>query len=79
MKKEENLLNLQNNNQINIDLKNLISECTNYDFKVMLEEKKPKSWLKSVSAFANGLGGSLLFGVENDSTINPISNHNFLC
>lgn len=28
--------------------------------KVMLEAKKPKSWLKSVSAFANGLGGSLL-------------------
>ena len=37
----------------------LIAECTAYDFKVMLEEKKPKSWLKSVSAFANGLGGSL--------------------
>ncbi len=31
----------------------LISECTAYDFKLMLEEKKPKSWLKSVSAFAN--------------------------
>lgn len=36
-----------------------ISECTAYDFKLMLEEKRPKSWLKSVSAFANGLGGSL--------------------
>ena len=41
----------------------LLSECTAYDFKVALEEKKPKSWLKSVSAFANGLGGSLFFGV----------------
>lgn len=79
MKKEENLLNLQNNNQINIDLKNLISECTNYDFKVMLEEKKPKSWLKSVSAFANGLGGSLLFGVENDSTIKGLENIQYVC
>lgn len=36
-------------------MNNLISECTAYDFKVTLEEKKPKSWLKSVIAFANGL------------------------
>ena len=42
-----------------MELENLIAECTAYDFKLMLEEKKPKSWLKSVSAFANGLGGSL--------------------
>ena len=47
----------------------LISECTAYDFKLMLEEKRPKSWLKSVSAFANGMGGSLFFGVENDGVI----------
>ena len=50
-------------------LKDLIAECTAYDFKVMLEEKKPKSWLKSVSAFANGLGGSLFFGIDNDGII----------
>ena len=43
---------------LGMELKTLIAECTAYDFKVMLEEKKPKSWLKSVSAFANGLGGS---------------------
>ena len=42
-----------------MELNTLIAECTAYDFKVMLEEKKPKSRLKSVSAFANGLGGSL--------------------
>lgn len=35
-----------------MELKALIAECAAYDFKVMLEEKKPKSWLKSVSAFA---------------------------
>jgi len=52
-----------------MELKTLIAECTAYDFKVMLEEKKPKSWLKSVSAFANGLGGSLFFGIENDGII----------
>lgn len=47
----------------------LISECTAYDFKIMLEEKRPKSWLKSVSAFANGLGGSLFIGVDNDGIV----------
>ena len=52
-----------------MNIKNLISECTAYDFKQMLEEKKPKSWLKSVSAFANGQGGSLFFGVDNDGVI----------
>ncbi|MBQ6189019.1 MAG: HTH domain-containing protein [Bacteroidaceae bacterium] len=50
-------------------LETLIAECTAYDFKLMLEEKKPKSWLKSVSAFANGLGGSLFFGIDNDGII----------
>ena len=52
-----------------MELKPLITECTAYDFKVMLEEKKPKSWLKSVSAFANGLGGSLFFGIDNDGVV----------
>ena len=32
-------------------LDELLIECTDYDFKETLEEKKPKSWLKSVSAF----------------------------
>ena len=49
-----------------------ISECTAYDFKVMLEEKKPKSWLKSVSAFANGLGGSLFFGIDDDGIVKDL-------
>ena len=35
-----------------------IAEATECDFKVALEVKKPKSWLKSVSAFANGIGRS---------------------
>ncbi len=38
-----------------MNIKDLISECTAYDFKLMLEEKKPKSWLKSVSAFAKAM------------------------
>lgn len=43
------------------------AETSNIDFKEALEEKKPKSWLKSVSAFANTKGGVILFGI-NDST-----------
>ena len=36
----------------------------------MLEVKRPKSWLKSVSAFANGVGGVLIFGIaDNDSVV----------
>lgn len=41
-----------------------IGEATEYDKKEMLEERKPRSWLKSVSAFANGIGGALIFGVS---------------
>lgn len=40
------------------------AETSNIDFKEMLEERRPKSWLKSVSAFANSKGGIILFGVE---------------
>jgi len=47
----------------------LVAECTAYDYKLELEEKKPKSWLKSVSAFSNGEGGSLFFGVNNDGVV----------
>lgn len=39
-------------------------EGSNIDFKEKLEINKPKSWLKSVSAFANTNGGILLFGVR---------------
>ena len=53
----------------NMDIGLLIAECTAYDFKVMLEENRPKSWLKSVSALANTLGGSLFFGVDNDGNV----------
>lgn len=47
----------------------LIAEATECDFKVALEVKKPKSWLKSVSAFANGIGGTLFFGIDDDRNI----------
>ena len=62
-----------------MDLNTLIAECTTYDFKVMLEEKKPKSWLKSVSAFANGLGGSLFFGIDNDGNVKGLDDMQRIC
>lgn len=40
-----------------IDISQLIGEATEYDKKQALEERRPKSWCKSVSAFANGIGG----------------------
>ena len=52
----------------------LIAECTSYDFKEMLERKKVKSWLKSVSAFANTDGGSLFYGVNDEGEIVGLEN-----
>ena len=46
-----------------------IAEATECDFKVALGVKKPKSWLKSVSAFANGIDGTLFFGIDNDRNV----------
>ena len=73
---------MRNLSNITIDymeLEKLISECTAYDFKLMLEEKKPKSWLKSVSAFANGLGGSLFFGIDNDGIVKGLDDVQYVC
>ena len=47
----------------------LIGEATAFDKKQMLEVRHPKSWLKSVSAFANGEGGTLIFGIRDDDQI----------
>lgn len=52
----------------------LIAECSAYDFKEMLERKKVKSWLKSVSAFANTDGGSLFYGVNDEGMIVGLDN-----
>ncbi|MFA6780042.1 MAG: ATP-binding protein, partial [Paludibacteraceae bacterium] len=51
------------------NIKKLIGENTTCDFKEQVERKQFKSWLKSVSAFANGFGGSLFFGVNDSGEI----------
>ena len=55
-------------------IEELVAEVTEYDFKVALETRKPKSWLKSISAYANSLGGILLFGVDNDKQVVGLDN-----
>ena len=57
-----------------MDITDLIGETTEYDKKLLLEEKRPRSWLKSVSAFANGSGGMLIFGVSNDNILAGLEN-----
>lgn len=52
-----------------MDITKLIGETTEYDKKVALEIRKPKSWCKSVSAFANTSGGVLIFGISDDGNI----------
>ena len=46
-------------------------EATKIDYKQSLETDKPKSWLKSVSAFANTRGGHICFGYT-DSSHEPV-------
>jgi predicted HTH transcriptional regulator len=57
-----------------MDIMDLIGEATEYDKKLALEERKPKSWCKSVSAFANTLGGALIFGISNEDEIIGVVN-----
>lgn len=52
----------------------LFGETTEYDKKQEVEVRRPKSRLKSVSAFANGSGGILIFGIADDDTIVGIEN-----
>ena len=52
-----------------VNLKDYLGETNLYDKKEKLEINKPKSWLKSISAFANGQGGKLIFGVKEDKAI----------
>ena len=59
-----------------MDIKQLIGEATEYDKKLSLEAKKPKSWCKSVSAFANTLGGALIFGIADNDELVGLENPN---
>lgn len=58
-----------------MDLSKYIGEGTLYDKKEKLEINKPKSWIKTVSAFANGLGGTLIFGISDKDEIIGLDNY----
>lgn len=47
----------------------LLSETSEIEFKQALEMKKPKSWLKTVSAFANGIGGCIYWGISDNHKV----------
>ncbi len=57
-----------------MNIKKFIGEATEYEKKQAVEVRKPKSWCKSVSAFANGAGGVLIFGIDDDGNIIGIDN-----
>ena len=57
-----------------MNTKELIGETTEYEKKVALETKKTKSWCKTISAFANGKGGKLIFGVDDNDNIIGLTN-----
>ena len=58
-----------------MNLSKYIGEGTLYDKKEKLENNKPKSWLKTVSAFANGIGGALIFGISDKDEIIGLDNY----
>lgn len=57
-----------------MSIKDFIGETTESDKKEQYAAKRPKSWLKSVSAFANSSGGTLIFSVSDDDTVVDLSN-----
>lgn len=62
-----------------IGLDTLIGEYTAYDFKLVLEERRSKSWLKNVSVFANGLGGSPFFGIDDEGCVRGFDDVQHVC
>lgn len=59
---------------MDIDIHTFIGEATVYDKKERVERSKSKSWLKSVSAFANGEGGVLIWGISDSDEVIGIAN-----
>jgi ATP-dependent DNA helicase RecG len=52
----------------------VIAKVTEYEFKSELEAKKPKNWIKTVSAYANGHGVSFLFGADDNGNVIGLKN-----
>lgn len=56
-----------------MNIQQIIGETTEYDKKLKVETKRPKSWCKSVSAFANTFGGKLIFGISDENQVVGLS------
>ena len=46
-----------------------IAEATECDFKVALEVQQPNRWRKSVSAMAKDIGGTLIYGMDDNRNV----------
>lgn len=57
-----------------MNITDFLGETTEYEKKQAVEHKKPKSWLKSVSALANTIGGVIVFGITNNDEIVGLEN-----
>lgn len=55
-------------------LSTYIGETSEYEKKEAVEKRKVKNWLKTVIAFSNGNGGTLIFGVADDDEIVGLKN-----
>lgn len=56
-------------------IKDYLGETTLYEKKEKIEKNKVKNWLKTVSAFANGKGGVLIFGINDNDEIIGLENY----
>ena len=52
----------------------LKAETTEIEFKEKVELNKHRSWLKTISAFCNGIGETIYFGVNDNREIIGLSN-----
>jgi len=58
-----------------VEIKDYLGETTLYEKKEKIEKNKVKNWLKTVSAFANGKGGVLIFGINDNDEIIGLENY----
>ena len=58
-----------------MEIKDYLGETTLYEKKEKVEKNKVKNWLKTVSAFANGKGGMLIFGINDNDEIIGLENY----
>ena len=56
-------------------LSEYVAEDSLCEKKEAVEKNKPKSWLKTVSAFANGTGGVLIFGISDKDELKGLKDY----